>query len=680
MKSKKEKAQELLKKQLELDPEDFIDKVYELVGDENLVNKSYKIEERQEEARKHLIKITKPEKVEAKKTIDTEPPPTAKEGKKFVVEMSSSGDESPEALKAKKKVAPLIKSIEDAGFVEMDPETIHDLKLKGFVPKEFSNDKVNAATQTALAIFSKGGSSLKFSKAVDESGFLNSEEKQQLQLSAFFLASLEETYQKDALAIQKAFNNPDVSIHQVTPDTRSPQPNQVLFQTKDNLVSPMLKGVFRTGFEEVKFTATKKVKNYITKAIRKYGSSVFKAVKKGAEKVVKEGIKKGIQLAVKAGIMSAEVGAEIAASATGVGLILVAAWEILKKAWKKFKQAATSFLRLLTGEREFKKQVMYLSGALSIAFMAVGQLVPAAISGFVSLSSGATMVSGASIGQGISGIWQTMVYGVTHVVAPAVSGAAISGVIILPIIIVVVLFIINSGAYIVPKGGFGSRMSGPGPWPPGGAVNNCDPELSGPEITSQLAARIRKGRVNLLPPSNGAMAQGLCITPTMIILHSSAGYDRHDGNNSTYNTLVVDNNACQMATDTDDTWLMQRFYEKQVQLAWCANSWNSLSINIELAGECKDGSRGPCARNWSACLVGTDSYPYTFTAPPPRPHHPCDDETELAVNALCEVMKQYNIPVSQIRTHDDVPNQDHGDPRGKDYVQYLINRIRNKCG
>ena len=393
MKSKKDKASELLKKQLELDPEDFVDKVHKLVNDENLINKSYKIEDRQEEAHKHLVKITKPEKAESKKTIDKEVPIIKEDEKKFVVEINSIEDKSPEALKAKKKIAPLIKSIEDAGFVEMDPVTIHDLRTKGFVPKDFSDDKVNAATQTALAVFSKGGSSVKYSKAVDESGFLNSEEKQQLQLSAFFLASLEETYQKDAQAIQKAFNNPDISIRQVSPDTSSPQPNQVLFQSKDNLVSPMLRDVFRTGYEQVKSTAVGKVKNYVTKAIRKYGSSVFKAVKKGVEKTVKAGIKKGIQLAVRAGIMSAEVGAEIAASATGVGLILVAAWEVAKKAWKKFKQAATSALRLLTGEREFKKQVMYLSGALSIAFMAAGQLVPAAISGFVSISSGAAMVS-----------------------------------------------------------------------------------------------------------------------------------------------------------------------------------------------------------------------------------------------------------------------------------------------
>ena len=442
----------------------------------------------------------------------------------------------------------------------------------------------------------------------------------------------------------------------------------------------MLKDTLRTGFEQIKSTVTSKVKKYVTKAIRKYGQSVFKAIKKGTKKFIKAGIKKGIQLAVRAGIMSVEAGAEIAASATGVGLILVAAYEVLKKAWKKFKQFATGMLRLLTGEREFKRQVMYLSGALTVAFMAAGQVIPAAVSGFVSISSGASIVSGASIGQGISGLFQTLVFGITHVAAPAVSSAAIVSIIILPVIIVVVLFIINSGAYIVPQGGFGSRMSGPGPWPPGGSVNNCDPELSGPDITNQLASRIRKGKVNLLPPSNGAMAQGLCITPTMIILHSSAGYDRHDGNNAVYSTLVQNNSACQLATDTDDTWLMQRFYEKQVQLAWCANSWNSFSINIELSGECKDGSSGPCARNWSACQVGPDSYPYTFTAPPPRPHHPCGDETDLAVDALCVMMNQYNIPVSQIKTHDDVPDSSHGDPRGKDYVQYLINRIRNKCG
>jgi hypothetical protein len=247
------------------------------------------------------------------------------------------------------------------------------------------------------------------------------------------------------------------------------------------------------------------------------------------------------------------------------------------------------------------------------------------------------------------------------------------------ILIALILFIINSGAYVVPPGGFGPQQGGPGAIipPPGGNVGSCIPADAGADITNQLAQRIQNGVVNLLPASNGAMVQNLCITPTMIILHSSSGYDNDNGNNAVYSTLVSRNLACQLASDTNDVYLMQHFYENQVQFAWCANSWNTYGVSIEISGECQDSGGRLCARNYSACQVGNDSYPYIFSDPPP---HPCPNENDLTVSAVCEVMKQYHIPWTQIFTHDDVPNQSHTDPVGKAWVyNYFIPRVRNAC-
>ena len=245
-------------------------------------------------------------------------------------------------------------------------------------------------------------------------------------------------------------------------------------------------------------------------------------------------------------------------------------------------------------------------------------------------------------------------------------------------LVLVILFIINSGAYVVPPGQDLTIYGSPSEIPEGGTLSSCAnyPDI---DITSSLAARISGGSVRLLPDDNGARLYGTCFIPQMIILHSSAGYDNNQGNDRTYETLVNRDVACQLATDTDDTILMQPFYESVVEVAWCANSWNDRGISIELAGECADG-KNPCRRNYSECQVGDDSYPYTFEAPGSTATHPCPNLSDLAYNALCEVMQQYNIPWCQVYTHDDVPDATHKDVVGKGWVNnYFIPRLRDNC-
>jgi hypothetical protein len=246
------------------------------------------------------------------------------------------------------------------------------------------------------------------------------------------------------------------------------------------------------------------------------------------------------------------------------------------------------------------------------------------------------------------------------------------------IFVAVILFIINSGAYMVPPGEDLTQYGAPGIIPPGGVVTNCtDPN----DITQSLAGRISHGAVQLLPDTNGARMEHMCFTPLMIILHSSAGYDNNSGADATYNTLAPYERmaSCNMASDTGRAILMQPFYDTMVERSWCSNSWNDMGVSIEISGECSD-SDYPCRRNNSSCQVGTDSYPYTFDVPGGSPTHPCPDENDITFSAVCEVMKQYNIPWCQIFTHDDVPNQSHTDPVGKAWVyNYFIPRLRDNC-
>jgi hypothetical protein len=249
------------------------------------------------------------------------------------------------------------------------------------------------------------------------------------------------------------------------------------------------------------------------------------------------------------------------------------------------------------------------------------------------------------------------------------------------VFVALVLFIINSGAYMVPPGEDLTQYGEPGIIPPGGVVGSCSNFDNPVDITNELAGRIQNGNVRLLPLDSGARPLNYCFTPLMVVLHTSAGYDNDEGNDRVYEVLAPPERqaSCNMASDTNDVILMQPFYETVAEMSWCSNSWNDMGVSIEISGECQDGT-SPCRRSYSKCQVGTDSYPYIFSPPGGSPTHPCPDENDLTFSAVCEVMKQYNIPWCQIFTHDDVPNQSHTDPVGKAWVNdYFIPRLRDNC-
>ncbi len=231
-----------------------------------------------------------------------------------------------------------------------------------------------------------------------------------------------------------------------------------------------------------------------------------------------------------------------------------------------------------------------------------------------------------------------------------------------------ILFIINSGAYMVPPGEVSERGTSTLP-PSGGIVVACPPESS--QITSTLASRIGMGAIsNLLPIGTGPRGNGLCIIPTMIVMHWSAGYDNAQGNSATFSTLQSRDLACQVATDTNDVYLMQPFYENSVEYPWCANSWNIYSINNEMAGGCA----GSCNFALSECDPRNS---LAFDSEPP---HPCMPETDRAIEATCVLMEQYNIPWCQIYGHYQVPDSGGKIDPGEEFLQdYFIPRIRQEC-
>lgn len=251
-----------------------------------------------------------------------------------------------------------------------------------------------------------------------------------------------------------------------------------------------------------------------------------------------------------------------------------------------------------------------------------------------------------------------MVVGSIAVVAAglAAAGAAlVGGSVVIPIIVAFMLVIINSGAYIVPPGTPIDRNGAPivnpgGEIPPGAVVHNC-PDTG--DITQQLASSVRNGVVKLLPDYlSPRSTYRVCIKPTMMIMHWSAGSnDNTQGNDGTYNTLIKRDLACQLMVDADDVWFTQPFYKDSVEKAWCAGVWNVYGISNEMAG------------------VG-------FTSPAPPPNL---NELNMTYDVTCKVMKQYKIPWCQVFGHFEVPYSGKADP-GKDFLyNVFVPQIKRLC-
>lgn len=256
------------------------------------------------------------------------------------------------------------------------------------------------------------------------------------------------------------------------------------------------------------------------------------------------------------------------------------------------------------------------------------------------------------------------------------------------VFVIIILFIINSGAYMVPPGkDISSNLT-----PPisGGLVVPCPPDSA--EITDTLASKIGSyAKRFLLPLGTGPRGNGNCVIPTMIIVHWSAGYDNKAGNDVTYNTLIQRGGgtglACQVATDTDDVYLMQPFYENSVEYPWCANSWNIFSINNEMAGGCKDcpACNPPykCNETATECPQSSDKnsssgiYDIAFDGNPP---HPCSPEVDRALQTTCVLMTQYHIPWCQIFGHYNVPDSGGKSDPGQAFLEeYFRPAIKNRC-
>jgi hypothetical protein len=256
---------------------------------------------------------------------------------------------------------------------------------------------------------------------------------------------------------------------------------------------------------------------------------------------------------------------------------------------------------------------------------------------------------------GGSEIKGTVVKAIATLVGPEVMiavGATIVAAILILILVLLLMNYDNNASRVFPNVTT-NDSEGPHQVSIGGNVVVCSDEL---DITESLAEKVDGGIVKLLPDGVGPRGDGICIKPGKMIVHWSGGQNTteylQNGNLRTYETLVARNVGCQLASDIKSVWFMQPFYETEVDLAWCADSWNADGISIEIAG-------------------------VYFTDNPPPPNLKV---LELSYDAVCKVNAQYNLRWCDVYGHYQVPDSGGKTDPDKYFLQNVfIPGIKNRC-
>jgi len=213
-------------------------------------------------------------------------------------------------------------------------------------------------------------------------------------------------------------------------------------------------GIYLTG------VSLKSIMNGQTKQQEPKKPSVVGEVAKGvATGVAKKGAKAVLRRAGSyiAGKLGKTAALQAAASAVpGIGnaaaAIIQVASEILSKIKKTLSKIFSGFLKLVTGEGDTRKQIRNIAAGVAIVALGVGQPILAAASGLTAIGAQVSISGAQGISSGIAGVGQSFMYAVTYVAAPAIGIPLIVSLLVIPLAIIFIIFIINSGAYVVPEG------------------------------------------------------------------------------------------------------------------------------------------------------------------------------------------------------------------------------------
>ncbi len=345
------------------------------------------------------------------------------------------------------------KVIDGTGKISFTPEETALLISEGVIPPGTTSEQLSASAEVATKhLLPLGVDAQQFSNEVDrvaKNNLITQQQEKDLQLSAWILKTLQKSNPELAYAFRKEAGIPNVSITIQPAATDSPQtaekPNQISLQTGDN---GFLKPLFDKGVDFVKEKAGK--------LLEKTGISVAKdAAKKiiteSLKKAGKELIKQGSKIAAKAGIttVAQALGTLVPIIGNIIALIITIITDILPKILKFLTKIFRGILKFITGKEDLKSQLKEISGIAMVAFLAIGSVVPALISGGIFL----TTLGLRSIASVIAGI-PAFLSAVIASIVITISIPVIISIITFLFLVIFILIIINNSAFVVPFGGF----------------------------------------------------------------------------------------------------------------------------------------------------------------------------------------------------------------------------------
>lgn len=297
-----------------------------------------------------------------------------------------------------------------------------------------------------LFMFASGVSSGQFQELIaqsQEKGF-SPETKANLEGFLLRLKTIEETNEKLFAELQRIYPQGSIEISFVeyseAPGVFALRPSDGTYQLGSENFAGDMRFNLSPISNRISSFATKKLNKLIAPAKKKIAEKLAatgagKAVKAVGSKLIKGGISKLI------GGLLTKLGLSALASAIAPGIGTVVA-------------LIASFAKDLisAGLRFFKKHAKDIALALiagGLALTAVGQTLAGGlmIGGGVGIGAGAGFGSiGGTIGAFFNATWTA----ITNVVFPAIAAPLIFALLFTPLVIALILFIINSGAYVVP--------------------------------------------------------------------------------------------------------------------------------------------------------------------------------------------------------------------------------------
>lgn len=467
MDDKKSIARNILKNLDKSTPEQIVSDVYSLTGDNRLVSDKVSFGERVSIARAILSELVKE-------------PPTIKKTERKAAQNIAIEIDSPQEIESI-SVNRNINELSDAGIVSFSSTQLKE--LEPYLPEGFDSKQLT----TAIHFYSKGVRSKDIENAVDEYTKyedLSSRQAQSMYATAYLISAFEEHDPHRSTMLQSQESS--IRIKQVSRDINSTA-NTIVFSPEQFNMVPMIQEVAGKGID----VAREKVTKFAFNAIKKGGESLSKkAAKKGAGVAVKAGVKTGVKIAAKGSITALAQALGTTVPVIG-NIIAFIATDVLPFVFKKIKQLFGKLKEVLLGPDNKEKRGFLASLIGVFAFMAGGFTTLAAISGVVALGYGTAVITGASLPTAFA----AFVFAITSVTLPAIGIPVILAIIGTPIVVAIVLFIINSGAYIVPRNPLDLYGTVESPYI--GVEKVADPEEGDPTLTVNYTVTVTAKRGTL---------------------------------------------------------------------------------------------------------------------------------------------------------------------------------------